>query len=236
MKKIISIALIVTILFAVSCNSGTEKTTEEDQTTEDQVSESYNTSETTNTTTTDELVLTNFNQSMSKDLDYEGEIVLGKSWNDANGENVMLFTEKNIEHSDSRSRYLYAYHYAGSGSNMKLLRKIQDFEEKCDISLEATFQLNTISITDLNNNALAEITFMYCLGCIGDASPVPLKLIMLENGDKYAIRGTTLVDLDKIYGGGGKLGGEKKVDASFNNAPKEFLDFANEQWEAEKLH
>ena len=77
---------------------------------------------------------------------------------------------------------------------------------------------------------------MYRLGCTGDASPVPLKLMMLENSDKYAIRGTTLVDLDKIYGGGGKLGGEKEVDASFKNAPKGFLDFANEQWEIGKMH
>ena len=232
MKKFISIALIATILFAVSCKSGTENTTEEDQTAEVQENESDNTSETTNNTTTDELVITNYNPSMSENLDYEGTILLGKSWNDANGENVLIFTEKNIEHSDSRSKYLYAYHYADS----KLLRKIQDFEEKCDISLEAKFQLNTINITDLNNNALAEITFMYRLGCTGDASPVSLKLMMLENGEKYAIRGTTLVDLDKIYGGGGKLGGEKKVDASFKNAPKGFLDFANEVWESGKMH
>ena len=226
MKKIISIVLIATILFAVGCNSGTE----------DQDNKSNNTSETNNNTVKKELVLTNYNLSMSENLDYEGKIVLGKSWNDANGENVLLFTEKNIEHSDSRSKYLFVYHFVGTGSDMKLLRKINDFEEKCDISLEAKFQLNTINITDLDKNALAEITFMYRLGCTGDASPVPLKLMMLENGDKYAIRGTTLVDLDKIYGGGGQDGGKKVVDASFKNVPKEFLDFANEVWESGKWH
>ena len=113
MKKFISIALVTTIFFVVSCNSGTENTTNENST-EVQTNESENISETTNTTATKELVLTNYNQSMSENLDYEGEILLGRSWNDANGENVLLFTEKNIEHTDSRSRYLYAYHYAGS--------------------------------------------------------------------------------------------------------------------------
>jgi hypothetical protein len=56
-------------------------------------------------------------------------------------------------------------------------------------------------------------------------SPKVLKLIIIENGDKYIIRGTTLLNIN-----GYKRGGEKNIDESFNNAPKVFLTNSNKIW------
>ena len=48
---------------------------------------------------------------------------------------------------------------------------------------------------------------------------------MLENGNKYIIRGTTSIDKPGI-----KVDGSKKVDASFNKAPASFSSHANKVW------
>jgi hypothetical protein len=186
-------------------------------------------------TKTTELLIGSFNKSMAKNLNYEGEIVHGESWEDANGKNLMIFTRKEIEKTSlegpsETSIYLYAYHYADKGDGYKQLIKIQDWEEKCDLVNHAQFRQKTINITDLNKDGKAELTFIYRLGCNGDPTPVTMKLIMLEDGEKYAIRGTTLVVLSPEY----KYGGEMNIDASFNKAPKEFLDFAKKIWETDK--
>jgi hypothetical protein len=125
---------------------------------------------------------------MAAQADFDGKVIRGEAWVDANGKNFVIITEKRIEHKDySRSTYLYAYHYANKG----------------------------------------EITFVYRLGCDGDPTPVPMKLMMLEDGDKYAIRGTTSLEMYNHVG-------EMNVDASFNDAPDEFLPFAKKIWESDR--
>lgn len=183
----------------------------------------------------DELSIGTFKKSMAQNLEYEGKIVHGEEWTDANGKNLAIFTSKLVEvaaHEGpaEQSVYLYAYHYADNGDGYKLLVKIQDWEEKCDLVNHAQIRLKTVKVTDLDNDGIAELTFIYRLGCNGDPTPIPMKLMMLENGEKYAIRGTTLVVLSPEY----IYGGEMKVDPSFNNAPKEFLEFAKKLWETDK--
>jgi hypothetical protein len=64
------------------------------------------------------------------------------------------------------------------------------------------------------------------MACKGDVSPDDMKLIMHEGENKYAIRGTMLLKItgEKPYGG------EMKIDASFDKAPEEFVEFAKSQW------
>jgi hypothetical protein len=88
---------------------------------------------------------------------------------------------------------------------------------------------NSLTITDLDGNGIAESTFLYKLGCRSDVSPDRLKLIMHEGKAKYALRGETLIptgDPNK------KLGGQKAIDPAFRRAPKVFLDHALLQWDA----
>lgn len=185
------------------------------------------------------LQMKDFQMSMAEALDYKGKITLGKAWDDANGENVLLFTEehKRTKTADGpvQNWYLYAYHYADKGDGFELKRKIQDYELKCDIALAAEFKKESVSITDINSNAIAEITFVYHLGCNGDPSPVPCKLMMLEDGEKFAIRGTTLVR-GADFGFERDMGGETKVGGNFKNAPEGFLDFAKNKWEKHYIY
>lgn len=151
-------------------------------------------------------------------LTFEGKIVHNKFWKDSSGENIVLFTknEKNI----------YVYHYVINGNNTQLLRKVYDFEKECDYDLFLGFVSNSITITDLDKNDIGEITFAYKKGCISDVSPLTLKLLILEDGNKYIIRGKT-----SIHTGNEKIGGDKNIDPSFEKAPQIFKDHANSVWD-----
>lgn len=147
-----------------------------------------------------------------------GKIIIQKFWKDSNGENIVLFTKSKEE--------LFVYHYSINGDNAKLLRKVFDFEKDCEYDLFLDFIENSISITDLDKNNLGEITFAYHKACISDVSPKELKLLMLENGNKYIIRGTTSINKPGI-----KINGSKKVDTSFDKAPTNFLSHADKIWD-----
>ena len=166
---------------------------------------------------------------------HKGTVVRALSWTDKNGGNMLLLTETNEiwdRHRESRTRELYAYHYANrKTATYQLLRQIHDFEKDCPLDIALAHLSNSLTVTDLDKDGFAEITFLYTNGCKGDVSPDVLKLMLLENGAKYAIRGETT-----LYQGGKPLEGygngtPKTVDASFAQAPKAFLAHANRQWE-----
>ena len=151
-------------------------------------------------------------------LEYAGKMVNKRIWQDANGENIALFTQKKEE--------LFVYHYTINAGKAKELRKIYDFEKDCEFDLFLEFIDQSIQVTDLDNNNLAELAFAYRKACISDVSPKDLKLIMLENGNKFIIRGTTSIDMPGV-----KVDGMKNVDASFNTAPASFLSHAEKLWD-----
>lgn len=159
------------------------------------------------------------NYDLSK-LNHEGKIVHEKFWQDSNGENIALFTKKDREE-------LFVYHYAINSGDVKLLMKVHDSEKDCDYDLTLEFIENATKVTDLDNNNFGEITFSYKKACISDISPMDLELIMLENGNKFTIKGTTSIDKPGI-----KVDGTKNIDASFENAPDDFLSHANKIWES----
>lgn len=178
---------------------------------------------------------TQFDESVVKDaeLAHTGKIVFGKAWRDQNGKNLMIFCKKQTEDVSipARSTYLHAYHYANANGEYKLVREVKDFYEDCDVVDHTDFQTDYITLSDIDNDDYAEITFTYRTGCNGDPTPVTQKLIMLEDGEKYAIRGTTLIDKKKFGFGEGTFGGETNVGGSFDSAPDGFLDFAKKIWE-----
>ena len=125
---------------------------------------------------------------------------------------------------------MYGYHYVSSGGSFSLLWKINDFINDCMFDLTLDFIPGSLSITDLNNNGIAESTFLYKMACRSDVSPSELKLMMHENDNKYALRGNMLVKVQGFTGGG-----SYKVDKAFDSAPDGFLDYAKSQWKEFKL-
>jgi hypothetical protein len=99
-------------------------------------------------------------------------------------------------------------------------------DEKCDYDNVTGFAEGSLQITDVDGDGVGEITFAYRVGCVSDMSPVTLKLLVLEGGEKYIIRGTTVID----FGDGDRVGGDKNVDASLKKAPAAIREHADAQW------
>jgi hypothetical protein len=163
-----------------------------------------------------------------------GEIVDGVRWRDANGDNVVIFS---IELRRSKTQWgdqlesarLYANHYLRDGDEIRLLRTIRDRVDECEFDLFASFRDDALGVTDLDGDGVGEVTFAYELACMSDVSPKTLKLLLLEGGDKYIIRGETRVEvdfLDEVYGG------DRTIDRSLTAGPKVFLDHATRTWDA----
>jgi hypothetical protein len=162
---------------------------------------------------------------------YKGRIVASAEWEDKNGTNIVLISETDLTpgNDDGQNKELFGYHYIVSGGTSKLWQ-INDFVKDCPVDVTLEYIPNSLSVTDLNENGIAESTFLYKLSCKGDVSPDDLKLMMHEDDTKYAIRGETLVRY-KTDGRTYEEGGKYTPDAAFQNAPAGFFEYAKEQWE-----
>jgi hypothetical protein len=157
----------------------------------------------------------------------KGNIVDGANWTDAEGENTVLLTQtENRMVNGTQSQRIYAYCYKKEAGAWKQKWLVQDRIDDCEVDATCEFLPQSLTVTDNDKNNTAEVTFLYKLSCKGDVSPDQKKLIMYEGNQKYAIRGTTIIEYN-----GGKEGGDKKIDPVFNNAPRSLLDFANIQWD-----
>lgn len=173
------------------------------------------------------------------------QFITGRKWMDANGENILLFTfseepEADVDGNEGMSRSFYAEHFARKGDgDFQQIRKIQDFEKGCSFDNMLYLLDKSINITDLDEDKYKEISFAYTLGCVSDVSPYPMKLMMIENGEKYAIRGSTRYAYQVKEGlpEGAEIpeSTDKTFDESFDNAPESFKKFASELWDAHEL-
>lgn len=144
---------------------------------------------------------------------------------DKNGKNYLVATTLQNRSDEWASKAILVQHYIEkSNKELVLLRQITDKEDHCEFDNDLQFLTESLRITDLDKNKIAEITFLYKLGCRSDVSPIGLKLMVIENGNKAAIRGKTLprgFDFPK----------EKVADSSFKKLSKPIQDQANKLWD-----
>jgi hypothetical protein len=160
---------------------------------------------------------------------YEATMLDAYTWEDENGTNYFIRTISEIDIAypetdgeEKNSQYLYAYHYTkNAGGEFNLLKETIDFVKDCEFDILVSHELDAISLTDIDENKIAEITFIYRTSCTSDVSPSTQKLIMLENGNKYPMRGTTRVM---------EMGGEFQVGEEFESAPEGFQAHAEKIW------
>ncbi len=152
------------------------------------------------------------------------------TWNEGNGKNLAVFatTEKTGLKNDttywSKVLYVTTFHAVDGG-----YEKVEDIKEvinPCELDLVGNFLERSITLTNLDGDDQAELTFGYVTGCAGDVSPSNMKVLMLERKAKYALRGESRVDI----GNGTRMGGTYKVD--FKKAPPAFLEHAKKVWAA----
>lgn len=155
----------------------------------------------------------------------DGKELKTVSWDDGNGNNFFgIFWEE--KKADNKVE-LSAYHAADmGGKNFKVLRKLIDFVEDCEFDRILDYIPGSLTVTDLDSNRYGEVTFLYQMGCVSDVSPLDAKLMLLENGEKYAIRGTTTIKMN-----GGVIGGKQKASQNFSEAHDALRTYAEAQWD-----
>ena len=161
------------------------------------------------------------------EIEYTGSVISMAQWKDRLGLNILFITETaENSNEDTRSKELFAYHFLDDDPGSRLLWKINDFVKDCPVDLTLNYIDKSLTITDLNNNGIAESGFLYRMSCKGDVSADDMKFIMHEGDKKYAIRGSMNLEMN-----GEELEkGRMELDPSFKSAPKKFLEFAESQW------
>jgi len=170
-------------------------------------------------------------RSIPRTMLHQGRPVAAKRWTDRLGENTLILTQTGKLRGRScppgqdpcSDAEVYAYHYVRRGAQVSLLWRTADFERGCEFDLYAGFIPESIAVTDLDADGVAESSFMYLLACRSDVSPATLKLIMHEGAQKYAARGSS-----RPRGAG--FGGEVRLDEAFVHAPRTFGEFVRAQW------
>ncbi len=152
------------------------------------------------------------------------EVIKKVQFNDKNGVNYVIATIEENTKDDYTTKKLWVEHFIESDKKApKLLREITDFERDCPVDNQLDMIKDSFTISDLDKNGYAEIIFLYKTGCKGDVSPSGLKLMVLENGNKAAIRGKMVI---KEF----KTPREKTPDAAFKKLPTVIQDKANALW------
>lgn len=171
-------------------------------------------------------------ESVPSSLKYQGSIVKAFSWTGSGAINYILYCETDEHKSgvnpDERSKELYIYYYRGDD----MVWKINDFVKNCEFDISTYFIDPALSVTDLNENGINEIWIMYRLGCKSDVSPWPLKLIMYEGKEKFAIRGETR---DYAETNPPEQDSPKKVDENLRNADERILEYAVKLWKTNNI-
>lgn len=146
---------------------------------------------------------------------------------DKSGEHVVRFSlsrEQKREEGEVtlRSRELTVTHLVGK----KEVFKARDFVQRCEFDLALEVLEDAIRLTDLDDDGEPEVSFIYTLGCRSDVSPLTAKLLLYEGSTKYALRGETREQVGEAE----FVGGEFKADPAFEQGPRPFFEFAEQQW------
>jgi hypothetical protein len=155
---------------------------------------------------------------------------------DKNGTNYVLVST----HTDSQpatptypgstTNWLYVDPWVvPEGGKPRNLLPVRDFVADCvmgDPSVK--FHEASFSVSDLDHDGFAELTFGYQLDdCASDVRPMTYKVLVIENGTKYILRGTTRVPAGNH---GETMGGAFTPDPVEAKWPAAFLEHAKDIW------
>ncbi len=179
------------------------------------------------------------------------KVIASVGWQDKLGENLLILSQSEVmaeksanacrKQSGCYNAEILVQHFLLKGTEKHLLRKVRDFANGCPTSINLGFLKNSLTITDLDSDGIAEVTFLYSMLCQdGDASPV-MKLIMLENNKKYALRGQKTSKTRQISpaasSGAADIEERKpgySIDDAYKAAPRIFLLYSEIRWDKYK--
>jgi hypothetical protein len=175
--------------------------------------------------------------SIPRGIQYNGKIVRAVRWTDSTGTNIVILTatgeirSKNSADEDYSDGALYAYHFIVSGDSLRQTWKVYDYVKECPVDMFLYFVEKSFIVTDLDKDGRAEVWIMYKSSCQGDVSPIPMKIVMYEDDKKFALRGTTRVQVsEKEYSGGSFT-----FDEAFTKGPATFRQYADKLWKQHRV-
>ncbi len=168
-------------------------------------------------------------EALPQGLKYDGHFVAGLEWTDSTGKNVAVFSQTNEQGSEGESRTLHAAGFRLSKESVRRVWLVQDWVKDCDLDLTCYFETSSFEVTDLDSNGLGEVSFVYRMACNGGMDYIEEKLLLVEDGKKFPVRGETQWELSE-KGDSDHYDGPMRVDRSFDHAPAIFRSFAVEKW------
>ncbi len=158
---------------------------------------------------------------IEKQLD-GASFIKGAYWKDGNGDNYLgIYKEVDRDKDLTQLRAFHAVNLGGD--KFRILKMLNDGIANCEFDLILDLIPASLTITDIDSNRYAEVIFVYQMGCISDVSPLQAKLMVLENGNKYAIRGNTSLSASDDQ--------KAQIDSLLNQAPIAIQTYAQAQWE-----
>lgn len=168
---------------------------------------------------------------LPKGVTARGELRAAVTFDDKLGTNYVVFSSaasaKQRGGSTIRSATLYVDLWVvASGKAPRNQLPVRDMVTDCEMGdATAVFHDAAFAVTDLDRDGVAEITFGYEVSCRSDVSPATYKLLVIEQGKKYILRGQT-----RIPEGDGVSGGTFKADPAEAKWPAAFLAHAKDLW------
>lgn len=177
-----------------------------------------------------------------KTIDFRGTVVEALKWTDSNGENIVVqtvtghFTWKDYDENstdymiqDKSELYAYLFQKNRFDDDYKKKWRVYDYTECFGVDWFTGFVPKATTITDLDNDGIAEISLPYVSICRGGMDTGEMKIIMYEGSTKYALRGSTMLmcKSEHLYGGEFKPSDNLKSN-------KTFMKFLKKHWDRNK--
>ncbi len=148
-------------------------------------------------------------------IQQDGDFQSGLRFTDKAGEHVVVLTAKDVSSHKGADRnridshQVYAASYRLDKDTWKREWIIRDGVECPELDSEAVFLLEGLTVTDLNQDQVAEVTVPYRKFCGGGVDSKEMKVIMRTGEQKFALRGQSML----VIPGQETVGGEHKADA-----------------------
>lgn len=122
--------------------------------------------------------------------------VAGMSFQDVAGTNVVVL--RRIESGGGGAALLADHVVWPNPREREVLREVRDGVEDCDTDWVADFVRDSLAVRDNDMDGYGEVEFAYELGCRGDVGSDELKLLVIEEGRKHILRGTTFSPFEEF--------------------------------------
>lgn len=162
------------------------------------------------------------NELLREHIAVNGDMVTALTVQDKTGVHILVLSSASgpsraqpnparVERIDLRATY---YRKAGSNGAGPWTEEwtIKDGVDCPGLDASAAFFAKHVTVTDLNNDGVAEVIVPYKMFCGGGVDSDTVKIILRQGAEKYALRGESLVRIPGQEG----FGGAYKTDAALS--------------------